>query len=86
MINSNELDDMTREQLINLVKQTALERDLIKEAIDINKVGVDSIRVESSEPLEVCEQLINRLIDRNKDFLLEKRKKDRVERMGGYMD
>lgn len=71
-----DLNNLSREELIQLIitqhhsKQT------------YNKIVIADFMVETSEPINICEETINRLIDRNKDFFTSRKAMVQLEGSG----
>jgi len=76
-----QIERMSKEQLIELLEQTAIERDLMRQSI--NEINVGDILVRSSiESLDKCKEVINTLIKQHQDFLVLRRKKISMDTMG----
>lgn len=58
------LEKLSREQLIDLVIRQSLSSR--------NEVVVDDIKIASSEPLNIIEEMVNRLIEKNQNFLIRR--------------
>lgn len=70
---SKGLDKLSKQDLINLI---ITQHD---SKIAYNKISVADFSIESYESLKVCEDTINRLIDRNKDFFTLRKARVQLE-------
>lgn len=81
---AKELIDLTKEELINMIKNLISENEM--NSSTHNKISVCDVEVESNnESLEKCEEIVNKLIKTNHDFMTLRKNKAIAERHWGFI-
>ena len=77
-----DISTMSREELITVITNLINERKILH---SINRVSVCDVEIESTnESLDKCEQVVNKLIEKNKKFLLMRKSKLKGEELGYF--
>lgn len=80
---SKDLKKMNKEQLIELLNKTELEKDAIIQSNSFNEITLGDVSVKSTEAsLKKCKGILNAVIKKHEKFLTARKKKLNAEEQG----